>query len=341
MRKIKIVATYLALCSLFLTACGPSLASYGWELLTTQTTPPQNYHAAAAYNSASQQAVVFGGISSTTWLDETWIWNGKDWIKLAPPHSPPGREKSALAYDEQRDRIVLFGGANGSGLFDDTWEWDGADWQFIDPPHKPPARCCHAMAYDGVQGKVLLLGGWDSKTNTFFRDTWLWDGADWTQAPCCSIPLISAHKLVRFDALDILVALPSSPGMHTWIWDGSQWRDNPEMLDPQRSEAGAAYDTQFDRIILFGGNSDGQKLNDTWVFDGSKWIILNLAIAPPERSGHIMFYDQNRQSILLFGGYNLISGFLNDTWELRLPADISPFLPYQPLASPPPLPTQQ
>lgn len=339
MRKtITIILILLVLGSLFPTACGSALNPYGWKLLDTPTTPPESYHAAVAYNSATKQAVVFGGISKKSWLNETWIWNSKDWVKLNPPHSPPGREKAALAYDEQRGRMVLFGGVNGSSQFDDTWEWDGTDWQLIVPSHKPPGRCCHAMAYDGVQNKVLLLGGWDSQTNTFFRDTWMWDGTDWSQAPCCSIPLISAHKLVRFDALNILVATPIGPS-NTWIWDGHQWRDNQVTTDPLRSETGVAYDSQYNRIVLFGGNRNEQKLNDTWVFDGVKWIALNLAKAPPGRSGHVMFYDQNRQSIILFGGRTTDNDIVSDTWELRLPADISAFLLSLPSVSPPPRPT--
>ena len=336
LEKITIIAILLVLHGLFLVACGPS---YGWRLLDTQNTPPESYHAAAAYNSTTQQAVVFGGISKVTWLNETWIWNGKDWEKLDPPHSPPGREKAALAYDEQRDKMVLFGGANGNSQFDDTWEWDGTDWQLIVSPHKPPARCCHAMAYDRVQNKVVLVGGWNSQTNTFFSDTWIWDGTDWTETACCSVPLVSAHKLVRFDALDALIVTPIGLSMDTWAWNGSRWYDIPDNLDPPRSEPGAAYDAQFERIVLFGGNHDEQRLNDTWVFDGMEWIALDMAITPPERSGHIMFYDQNRQSIILFGGFDTTNGILNDTWELRLPADISPFLHNPPSASPLPLPS--
>jgi hypothetical protein len=63
-------------------------------------------------------------------------------------------------------------------------------------------------------------------------------------------------------------------------------------------------------------------LNDTWVFDGQRWDLVNLPTQPPARYGHMMFYDAKRQSIILFGGAG-DEGLLQDMWELNLPEDLS------------------
>jgi hypothetical protein len=280
------------------------------------------YHSGFAYDTNSNQAIIFGGVATDIWSDETWIWDGSNWLKANSPTNPSAREKVAMAYDEERDRVVLFGGAMDTTIFDDTWEWDGSNWQLMNPTHKPPARCCHAMAYDNIQKKVLLYGGWSHVTGEFFNDTWVWDGKDWAEVTCCGIPLSAAHTLVNFSDENRVVAVPSTEAINTWYWDGEQWSEIVKRPDPSRADGRSAYDSQYKRIIFFGGNRNGTLLNETWVFNNQTWDLLNLATQPPARYGHILFYDTKRHSIILFGGVGS-EGFLDDTWELNLPEDLS------------------
>ena len=185
------------LSSLLLAACSQPK---GWVLLHPASNPPPLALGSSAYNTKSGEAVVFGGITNGNWSAETWIWNGNSWQKADLPAAPSAREKSAMAYDEARDRVVLFGGAADKNVFDDTWEWDGKSWRLMNPAHEPPTRCCHAMTYDGVQKKVLLYGGWNQNTGEFFKDTWEWDGKDWTEVNCCDAPAASGLALVDFSS---------------------------------------------------------------------------------------------------------------------------------------------
>jgi hypothetical protein len=51
----------------------------------------------------------------------------------------------------------------------------------------------------------------------------------------------------------------------TWSWDGSNWTQLFPMQSPQAREgAGIAYDEVRHHIILFGGQSSNEFLNDTW-----------------------------------------------------------------------------
>jgi hypothetical protein len=277
--------------------------------------------AAAAYDAATHTAVLFGGITKDKWLDETWVWNGSDWTRMAPSNKPPAREKHALVYDESRRRVVLFGGAMDKTLFNDTWEWDGNEWQPMNPAHTPPGRCCHAMAYDSVQRKVLLYGGWDHLNQVFLKDTWLWDGTDWAEVTCCNAPGMSGHAMVGFPVQDIVLSVQTA-GLGTWIWDGDGWKNSALTSPLHRSEGRLVYDRQHQWAVLFGGSRDGQPLNDLWVFDGTAWIELGLPKRPPARYGHVMFYDEERQRIITFGGYDG-TNYLNDTWELALPEILS------------------
>jgi hypothetical protein len=91
-------------------------------------------------------------------LNDTWVWDGTNWVQKFPANSPPGAIGHAMAYDAARGQVVLFGGWDGSGL-NDTWVWDGSNWvqKF---PANPPGRYWHAMAYDAARGQVVLFGGY-------------------------------------------------------------------------------------------------------------------------------------------------------------------------------------
>ena len=227
-----------------------------------------------------------------------------------------------MTYDGLRDRIVLFGGADGDSLFNDTWEWDGNNWQLMHPKHAPSPRCCTAMAYDSDVKKVILYGGWDSRKNVFLSDVWSWDGQDWSELPA-STPQMSGHFLVDFPPKNEVLSI-MTPG-ETWAWDGRRLRSLELERIPGRSEVRAVYDSNNQRIILFGGIRDKNFLDDTWIFDGESWFEISLPSSPPPRWGHVMFYDTKRDSVIVFGGVKSDNQFSNETWELQLPKDLTSF----------------
>jgi hypothetical protein len=293
-----------------------------WVLLHTSNNPPPMSDSGYAYNTKSDYGIVFGGLLYTKFSDETWIWNGNDWRREDVINKPIGRIESAMAYDEARDKMVLFGGRSMKTDFDDTWEWDGKSWLLINTIHKPPARCCHAMAYDNIQKKVIMNGGYNNLTGEYFNDTWTWDGNDWTQLPSDNIPPQDGHALVNFQSENKVVAMPTSWTMDTWEWNGKKWSEIASLPNPSRIQSGSVYDSQNKRIVFFGGAHQSDFYNDTWVFGGITWHLLNIPLSPPARYGHVMFYDETRHSIIMFGGTGTYKLF-NDTWELSLPQNLS------------------
>src|ERR1035438_8065688 len=55
------------------------------------------------------------------------------------------------------------------------------NWTRQIPQNFPPERSGHAMAYDSVNGQVVLFGGSNGGSADVLNDTWVWDGANWTQ----------------------------------------------------------------------------------------------------------------------------------------------------------------
>ena len=91
--------------------------------------------------------VLFGGSNgnTTSFLADTWTWDGTGWSKLTPSTSPSDRHLHAMATRAGKE-IVLFGGASYAATrFDDTWIWNGATWSKATPANAPEARFLHAM----------------------------------------------------------------------------------------------------------------------------------------------------------------------------------------------------
>ncbi|MBN8656391.1 MAG: hypothetical protein J0M11_11685 [Anaerolineae bacterium] len=301
-----------------------SLQFNGWKVLKAPGSPHVSY-GASAYNKNSSYALMFGGIEVTyndsgkqqTWSANTWKWDGKKWEQLVLQNSPIAREKHAMAYDENRDEIVLFGGSSNGNVYNDTWIWTGETWVEKKPEHVPSIRCCHAMAYDPIRKGVILYGGWNGK-QLFYDETWLWDGEDWTMLDYFS-PYMSGHTLVQNPQKETIISIQTSH-QGTWELTSDGWLDLALPSPPSRSDGRA--DFGDDRIVLFGGGQNLTQLNDTWVFQDNTWLQLFLHDRPSARAGHILFYDQVRESFIVFGGSNE-TGILGDTWELKLPKDIS------------------
>ncbi|HET7711837.1 MAG TPA: kelch repeat-containing protein [Thermoanaerobaculia bacterium] len=90
-----------------------------------------------------------------------------------------------------------------------------------------------------------------------------------------------------------------------------------------RSYSRMAFDARSEQVLLFGGSTmidagtrKSYDLNDTWTWDGQRWIQLYPATVPTGRSIHVMVYDSNHSRVLMFGGRNG-RDILNDTWAFQ------------------------
>jgi len=164
--------------------------TWEWDGLTwTQRTPahmpsPRRL-AAMTYDALRQRVVLFGGHHdpSSTFLADTWEWDGFDWSLVAPSAHPSGRGQSAMAFDALRGRTVLFGGALGWGNNEagDTWEygsgtpatyttfgigcagWAGAPWLTAGNTRPVLGQTLQVALHNLPPDHATLLGlGWSS-----------------------------------------------------------------------------------------------------------------------------------------------------------------------------------
>lgn len=82
---------------------------------------------------------------------------------------------------------------------------------------------------------------------------------------------------------------------------------------PGRCCMGMSYDQATHSTVLFGGFTNPDFLNDTWVWDHG-WTQLSPAHSPPARQGPGMAYDATAGNVVLFGGIGSNGTYLTDTW---------------------------
>ena len=88
---------------------------------------------------------------------------------------------------------------------------------------------------------------------------------------------------------------------------------------PPRSLHSVVYDMARDRLVVFGGCA-AELSNEVWTFDlaSSFWSqIETTGPEPTPRRDQAMVYDDRRDAVVLFGGWDGRS-FLNDAWRLDL-----------------------
>jgi hypothetical protein len=94
-----------------------------------------------------------------------------------------------------------------------------------------------------------------------------------------------------------------------------KWRVLDDGDPRERDYFDMVYDSARDRVVVFGGRSQGSVFNfaDTWEFDGTDWMNRRPAVAPGPREGHSMAFMASTGLTVLFGGTQF-SALLDETW---------------------------
>jgi hypothetical protein len=255
-----------------------------WELLT-DAGPAGRVNAGAAYEARRGRAIVAGGSRRTadgaTWevVGDSWEGDRRGWRPIA---SIPPRDHQSLVEDG-RGGVLMYGGipADRSGPWPtDTWELRGDTWSRI-AIEGPAGRGRTALTYDSRHRQVVLFGGVSAppgpnQEQTFFGDTWLWDGRGWRLAADRGPRGRYAHA-IAFDERAGVVLLYGGAAAHRdaplsdmWQWDGERWTEIP--LDGptpgHRYQPVMVYDRARDRTVLYGGIGGP---GDTWEWNGRRW----------------------------------------------------------------------
>jgi len=256
--------------------------------------------------------VLFGGVSGFHSLDDTWAYNlnGNAWTNKSPALAPSG---GSTAYDSQSDRIIMFGGK--------TWAYDldSNTWTDMNPVVAPSPRGSFSIAYDAQSDRVIIFGGRYSDPN---NETWAYDfnSNTWTNmSPPTSPPVSYGHSMVYDSRADrMVVYIPAAQlswVFETWAYnyDTNTWTNMTSASHPHfGANYGMAYDTQSDRVVVFGGNFVPSNTY-AYDYDNNTWTDLDPPTQPSSRQEFDMAYDLQSDRIVLFGGSG--GGVVeDDTW---------------------------
>ncbi len=278
-----------------------------------------------AYDNESDLIVVFGGWNSTSpptnsWKNDTWAFdfNTDTYTRKAPSTAPPGRAEPGMAYDTARDLVVLFGGMEYLAIElrqNDTWTYDvdTDTWTEILPAAAPSARRAHDMAYDIESDRMIVFGGEDGAS---LNDTWAFNpgtGVWQKMNPASAPPARFAHRMSYDIESDRVILfggrLYESCNFfyETWAYDynSDTWENLTDTIHPsERGVPSLTYDSESDRVVLFGGSASLVAYDDTWTFDynTAMWEEQSPSTSPSARSRHGSAYDWESDRVVIYGG---------------------------------------
>jgi len=238
--------------------------------------------------------------------------------------APAVRSGSTSSYDSKRDRLIMFGGNDTSfHVTNEVYEWTGFDWITLDPVVAPVQRAASAMAYDRDLDRTVMFGGFDGTYE--IGDTWLWNGAVWTNVNAPG-PIGRTGHVMVYDPRRRVVVLfggyrtGAEFGVFddTWEFDGKAWKQITTAHAPAKREyAEAAYDPKAGAIVLTGGDSGfGATVYfaDTWTYDGTDWHDVTPGGLSPKVASAAIGYDLGSQRVLMYGGTTTGGVVTSATW---------------------------
>lgn len=91
------------------------------------------------------------------------------------------------------------------------------------------------------------------------------------------------------------------------------WTEQQSGALTARSYHAMAYDSDRDRVVLFGGYESGLPSGTTWEWDGMAWVQV-ASSGPSPRTHFAMAYDAARHETVVFGGHITSGVESNETW---------------------------
>ena len=285
--------TQLAWACLFLAA---PLAAQTWTQLAPVGGPPATRHVQSAiFDDAANQIIVFGGTSGEVDFHDVWALatsGSPQWTSVAAAGpTPAARTGHSAVYDSANSRMIVFGG----GCANDVWVLSDANrvngtptWTQLNPTGPAPApRSFHSAVYDPTSNRMMVFGGSGCSSADAYNDVWILSHAD---------GLGGTPAWTQLTPSD---GVPAVRERHT-----------------------AVYDAKSNRMMVFGGASNGSFLNDVWVLSNangwggdSAWTRMSPSGTPiSARADHTAMYDAKANRMIVFAGQG--SAAFDDVWAL-------------------------
>lgn len=248
-----------------------------WTKVLTNGTPPARSFHGMAYDIVDKVTVLFGGFGDSGFLDDTWEYYASNhtWVEVATTTHPSFMSSSPMVFDSSGQRIIMVGEDVATQDFQ-TWRYDAFQntWTELYPIEEPPSRTGHALAYDKKAGRVVLFGG--AIGMDLLGDTWEFDSFNnkWinTMQSGPAPRMGASMEYLPFWEGIVLFGGLSTEGWdnETWLYKsfgGPEWDTLYTTIAPEgRRFMEMEYDYRSDMILMFSGEKNSTRFNDTWLF---------------------------------------------------------------------------
>ena len=303
-------------------------ASDEWVEGSSDETPFQRIGHSLVYDSARGRVLLFGGEGSGT-NTETWALDPTlNWRKVEAPFDPNFTpvDNPAVVYHEAADSILLFG---GEGVFGDTNQLillnlSHLEWESLSPFASPKERRGHQMVYNSQDQIAFLFGGFSDFPSLDITRLYSLVNNTWWHSSGLGPDRRFDHSMT-YDSINNRVVLfggsnESQLFSDTWIFNFQNYSWNQIITNPTpsaRKNHSMAFDPSSGSVLLFGGEGDTDRFDDTWVFDVSTqvWQKMSPSMSPSARFGHSITVDGSKGKAVLYGGDDGIPG---EIWKRKL-----------------------
>jgi hypothetical protein len=290
-----------------------------WTQIAITGLPSGRTFFGMSYQPILDAVVLYGGYKPAggPCLFETWYFQNGSWSLHPEVGAPSACGNFPLTYDAGTNRVTGFSGANPlpiDGLH--TLSGSPATWNSIWPTGPTP-RIDPSWVNCPAVGGTLLFGG--TNTGTYFSDTWLVSGDQFTRLFPANSPTGRSLAPTSCDTMHGQVVLYGGSLLgnvangETWKFQNGTWvLINGNSPPGARQGHSMVYDSTRGKVVLFGKGAvwDGV----TWEFDGSAWATRPTTFQPDSSRGFMQLaYDSEREIVVLFGGESS-EGKYNDTW---------------------------
>jgi hypothetical protein len=186
---------------------------------------------------------------------------------------------------------------------------------------RPQSGLLFSVADDLATHDVVLFGGVGDYDNT-----WLWDGARWTNAHPDTSPPGRYGASAAYDPATREVLLfggrtePGTPIHDTWGWNGSTWIDLDSGVDgpPPGEGSSMAWDSALDQMVLLTGSGVIGEPGATWIWSGTRWAHPTGSNLPAGAFYTPMWFDPDAKALIAIGcceGPPPATGAVMTTWR--------------------------
>lgn len=246
------------------------------ERFTTGDLPGPRTNSGLVYDPRGDRLVLFGGNSTGNAMnflsnDHTFVLDLKTmtWSRLNPP-APGERLFHAMVYSDTANAVFVYGGASDTDawqgpFYADLWRLDLSTltWSEVEPESssRPDARISARLVADDARDRLVLIGGHDDTIVGNRNDVWAFNlsSSTWT--------LLHPGDSGAGERCNAFCDCPPD-----FV------ETNPNVPE-RRHYHSAQHLPGPDWIAMFGGKSDCGYLDDTWYWDLSAdvWLEINPA----------------------------------------------------------------